>query len=143
MGHFEDQVSPVEPKTILMQVQNSQLFHVGPTKSALMGKGINKRSMSPTRRKPHAHAAKSGKENVGLCLSTMPKESTKVDATRMEVEEEDEGPKQKIRVPLSEAAKNMEVGKKLKLDEEVVAFGKLMAIQMGSAAVVEQPRPEQ
>ena len=38
---------------------------------------------------------------------------------------------------------NMEVGKKLKLDEEVVALGKLMATQMGSEAVTGQPHQEQ
>ena len=38
---------------------------------------------------------------------------------------------------------NIEVGKKLKLDEEVVALGKLMATQMGSKAVAGQPHQEQ
>lgn len=143
IGNFEDQVSPVDPKATLTQVQNLQFFQVGPTKSILNGKRINKRSKSPTRRKPHAHTAKSGKENVGLCLSTVPKESAKVDATRMEVKERDEGPKWKIRAPLSEAMDNMKVGKKLKLDGEVVALGKLLATQMGSVTAGKQPRREQ
>ena len=38
---------------------------------------------------------------------------------------------------------NMEVGKKLKLDEEVVALRKLMATQMGSEVVAGQPHQEE
>nr|POE82869.1 hypothetical protein CFP56_28274 [Quercus suber] len=65
------------------------------------------------------------------------------DVSRMEVEELDMGPKRKLRAPLSEVMDNREIGKKLKLDEEVFALGKLMATQMGSAAAAGQPRREQ
>lgn len=71
MGQIEDHVSSVDPKSTLTQVQNFQLFQVGPTKSVLSRKGINKRCKSPTRRNPHAHATKSGKENMSLCISTV------------------------------------------------------------------------
>ena len=80
---------------------------------------------------------------MGLFISTLQKENTKEDVSRMEVEELDVGPRRKVRAPLSEVMDNIEVGKKLKLDEEVVALGKLMAKQMGSAVVAGQPRREQ
>ena len=54
----------------------------------------------------------------------------------MEVEEVDLGPKRKTWAPLEEIMKNAEVGKRPKLEEEVVAFGKLLATQMGSAAAM-------
>ena len=77
------------------------------------------------------------------CMSTLQKEHAKEDVCRMEVEEGDVGPKRKIRAPLSEVGDNMEARKKLKLNEEVVALGKLMAKQMGSAVAAGQPRRDQ
>ena len=143
MGHIEDHVGSDGPKAILTQVQDLKVFQVGPMKLELSGKGSNKRCKSPTRRKPYAHATKSGKENVGQCIFTLQKENAKEDVSQMEVEELDVGPKRRVCAPLLEAMDNMEVGKKLKLDEEVVALGKLMATQMGSEAVTGQPHQEQ
>lgn len=112
-------------------------------KSALSGKSSNKRCKSPTRRKPHVHANKSGKENVGLCISILQKKNEMEDVSRMEVEELDMGPKRKLQAPLSKVMDNREIGKKLKLDKEVVVVGKLMATQMGLAAAAVQPHREQ
>ena len=80
---------------------------------------------------------------MGLFISTLQKENAKEDVSRMEVEELDVGPRRKVRAPLSEVMDNMEVEKKLKLDEEVIALGKMMATQMGLAATAGQPHQEQ
>ena len=47
--------------------------------------------------------------------------------TRMEVKEENAGPKRKSRVPPEEIMENAEVGKRPKLEVEVATFGKLLA----------------
>ena len=59
------------------------------------------------------------------------------------LEEVEMGLKSKTRAPLKEVLENVRVGKRPKLEEEVVAFGKLLATQMGSAAAVVQPLQEQ
>ena len=69
---------------------------------------------------------------MGLSISKMQKEDAMEEVSRMEVE--DVCPKRKTCAPLVEVMDNIEVGKRLKLDEELVAFGKLLATQMGSAA---------
>ena len=53
----------------------------------------------------------------------------------MEIEEGEVGLKRKSHVPLEEVLENAGAGKKPKLEEEVAAFGKLWATQMGSVAV--------
>nr|POF08275.1 hypothetical protein CFP56_55674 [Quercus suber] len=143
MGHLQDQGGSDGPKATLTHTQDSKASQGGPMKSAISGKCSNKRGKSPTRRKPQVHANKSGKENVGLCKSILQKKNEREEASQMEVEELDMGPKRKLWAPLSEVEDNKETGKKLKLDEEVVALEKLMATQMGSAAAAGQPRREQ
>ena len=51
--------------------------------------------------------------------------------TRMEVEEENAGTKRKTRAPLEEIMENDEVRERPKIEAEVMAFGKLLATQMG------------
>ncbi|KAL0009751.1 hypothetical protein SO802_004859 [Lithocarpus litseifolius] len=118
-GQNENHVISNDPKANLTQMQDLQAFHVGPTNLALNGKGSNKSCKSPTRGRPQAHATTSGKGKVGLRIPTGQKESAKEDVNRMEVEEMNLGPKRKLQAPLSEVKDNMEVGKKIKLDEEV------------------------
>lgn len=94
-------------------------------------------------KKPHAYAIKSGKENVGLGSSNLQKENAMEEVSRMEVEEVNVGLKRKTRAPLVEVVHNIEFGKRPKLGEEVVAFGKLLATQMGSVVATGQPCQEQ
>ena len=71
---------------------------------------------------------------MGVGLTKGRKKKTMRVITRMEVEEENVGAKQKTWAPLEEIMENVEVRKKPKLEAEVEAFGKLLATQMGSAA---------
>ena len=64
------------------------------------------------------------------------------DITRMEVEEENVGPKRKARAPLEETMESSGVGKKPKLEAESDGVGKVMATQMGLVTVAVQPRRE-
>ena len=116
------------------QVLDTNLCQVGPNISSAAELGTNNITLSPTRGKTHAHASKSGKENVGVGLTKGRKKKTMRVITRMEVEEENVGVKQKTWAPLEEIMENVEVRKKPKLEAEVAAFGKLLATQMGSAA---------
>nr|POE82597.1 hypothetical protein CFP56_46446 [Quercus suber] len=52
------------------------------------------------------------------------------------------GGKRKERILLEEISGNEEVGKKLKMEEEVMALGKIMAQHLGSALAVGQPHWE-
>ena len=71
------------------------------------------------------------------------KKKTMREITRMEVEEENAGTKRKTRAPLEEIMENDEVRERPKIEAEVMAFGKLLATQMGSAAAAMQPCREQ
>ena len=53
------------------------------------------------------------------------------------------GLKRKTRAPFEEVMENARTRKKPKVDEEVAAFGKLLATQMRSTAAVVQPCREQ
>lgn len=67
----------------------------------------------------------------------------KKDVTSMDVEANKVGVKRKERMPLKEISVNEETGKKLKLDGEVMALGKIMAQHLGSALAARQPCQEQ
>lgn len=71
LGQTEANKGLVEPRAPLSQAKEIQLFQIGPKKSGAIERGSNKRAKSPTQKKPHAHAIKSGKENVGLCTSNL------------------------------------------------------------------------
>ena len=49
----------------------------------------------------------------------------------MELEEENAGAKCKTRAPLEEIVENVEVRERPKIEAELMAFGKLLATQMG------------
>ena len=78
---------------------------------------------------------------MGMCSSNLQKVNAMKEITRIKVKEVDVGLKRKTHAPLEEVLENAEVGKRPKLEEEVVAFGKLLATQMGSAAAMVQPLP--
>ena len=61
----------------------------------------------------------------------------------MEIEEAEVGLKRKACAPLEEVMENAGTRKKPKVDEEVTAFGKLLATQMRSAVAAVQPYWEQ
>lgn len=73
---------------------------------------------------------------MGMCSSNLQKVNAMKEITRIKVEEVDVGLKRKTHAPLEEVLENAEVGKRPKLEEEVVAFGKLLATQMGSAVAM-------
>ena len=133
----------VDIKNSLAQVKEPQASHVGLKTFGAAKLGYNKKTKSPTRKKSHAHAKKFGKEIVGENTSKEQKSNAMADITRMEVEEENVGPKRKARAPLEETMESSGVGKKPKLEAESDAFGKVLATQMGSAAAAVQPRREQ
>ena len=120
-----------------------QIFQAGPKDSSDTEQGMYKRTKSPNRRKTHARASKTGKENMRGDTSKAAEKKSRLEITCMEVEEENVGAKRKTRAPLEEITKIVEVRKRLKLEMEVAAFGKLLATQMGSAAAAVQPRREQ
>ena len=62
---------------------------------------------------------------------------------RMEVEEENDGPKRKARAPLEDSMESVGVGKKPKIEAESDGVGKVLASQLGSVAAAVQPRREQ
>ena len=86
-----------------------------------------KKTKSPIQKKSYAYAGKIGKENVGVSTSKVQKRNAMAEITRMEVKEENAGPKRKSRVPPEEIMENAEVGKRPKLEVEVATFGKLLA----------------
>ena len=59
------------------------------------------------------------------------KKKTTREITRMELEEENAGAKCKTRAPLEEIVENVEVRERPKIEAELMAFGKLLATQMG------------
>ena len=62
----------------------------------------------------------------------------------MEVTDNKEvGPKRKLRSPLKENLMDVDVGKKQKIEGQVLVLSKLMAQQLGSAVATRQPRREQ
>ena len=136
MGCSKADVRIVETKAPIAQVMELQLFQIGPKKPGVIERGSNKKAKSPNRKKSYAHAIKLGKQNVGICTSNLQKENAMKEITQMEVEEIDVGPKQKTRAPFEEVMENAEVGKRPKLEDDVVAFGRLLATQMGSVMAV-------
>ena len=120
-----------------------QIFQAGPKDSSDAEQGMNKRTKNPNRRKTHAHASKTGKENMRGDTSKATEKNSRMEITCMEVEEENAGAKRKTRDPLEEITEIVEVRKRPKLETEVAMFGKLLATQMGSAAAAVQPRREQ
>ena len=120
-------------KNPLDQEMETQIFQVGPKISSAAELGKNKKAKSPTRGKTHAHASKTGKENVRVGTSKVLKKKTMMEITRMDVEEVNTGAKRKTRAPLEEIMENAKVRKRPKLEAKVIAFGKLLATQMGSA----------
>lgn len=79
---------------------------------------------------------------MGKNTSKLQKANDLREITRMDTEEVELGPKRKSRTPLEDIMENAGVGKKPKLEEEVSAFGKLLAKQMGSVAAAVQPHRE-
>ena len=134
---------PMGLSNIQEQVMDIKGDQVGPNKSCAAEIESNNVNLSPNQGKSHAHASKSGEENVGLVSAKGRKKKNMREITRMEVEEEYAGAKRKIRTPPEERMENVEVRKKPKIDAEVEAFGKMLAIQLGSAAAAVQPRLEQ
>ena len=132
----------VDIKNSLAQVKEPQTSHVGLKTFGATKLGYNKRTKSPTRKMRHAHAKKVGNEIVGENTSKEQRSNTMADITRMEVEEENVGPKRKARAPLEESMESSGVGKKTKLEAESDGAGKVLASQMGSAAAAVQPRRE-
>ena len=65
LGHIEANAGLAETKDSLDQVQEVQLFQVKPKMPSANERGFIKKAKSPNRKKPHAHACKLGKENVG------------------------------------------------------------------------------
>ena len=61
----------------------------------------------------------------------------------MEIEEAQVGLKRKTCAPFEEVMENARTRKKPKVDEEVAAFGKLLATQMRSTTAAVQPCREQ
>ena len=133
----------VDIKNSLAQVKEPQTSHVGLKTFGATKLGYNKRTKSPTRKMRHAYAKKVGNEIVGENTSKEQRSNTMADITRMEVEEENVGPKKKARAPLEESMESSGVGKKPKLEAESDGVGKVLASQMGSAAAAVQPRREQ
>ena len=62
----------------------------------------------------------------------------------MEVtDNKDGGPKRKLHSPLKEILMEVDVGKKQKIQGEVLMLSKLMAQKLGSAAAIGQPHRKQ
>ena len=84
-----------------------------------------------------------GKENNAWGARGQIHGEEKVNVTSMEVDANDVGAKRKEHIPLEEILVNDETSKKLKLDGEAMALGKIMAQHLGSALVAWQPCREQ
>ena len=134
---------PKETSKIQNQAMDIKGDQVGPNKPCIAEIEPNKVNLSPNRGKSHAHASKSGEENVEVVSAKGRKKKNMRESNRMEVEEEYAGVKRKTRTPLEERMEDVEVRKKPKIDAEVEAFGKMLAMQLGSAAAAVQPRREQ
>ena len=142
LGQDEANYGLVDIKNSLAQVKEPQASHVGLKTFDATKLGYNKRTKSPTRKMRHAHAKKVGNEIVGENTSKEQRSNTMADITRMEVEEENVGPKRKARAPLEDSMESVGVGKKAKIEAESDGVGKVMASQLGSAAAAVQPRRE-
>ena len=134
---------PMGLSNIQEQVMDIKGDQVGPNKSCVAEIESNNVNLGPNRGKSHAHASKLGEENVELALAKGRKKKNMREITCMEVEEEYAGVKRKTRTPPEERMENVEGRKKSKIDAEVEAFGKMLAMQLGSAAAAVQPRREQ
>ena len=134
---------PKGTNKIQMQAMDMKGDQVGLNKSCITEIDPNKVNLSPIRGMSHAHASKSEEEYVELVLAKGRKKKNTRETNRMEVEEEYAGVKRKTRTPTEERMENVEVRKKPKIDAEVEAFGKMLAMQLGSAAAAVQPRREQ
>nr|POE92192.1 hypothetical protein CFP56_53905 [Quercus suber] len=110
LGRTEANYGPAELKNPRAQVLEPKVFQVGPK---LPGR--------------------SGKDNVGVGTSELPKVNAMKEITHMEVEEVNAGPKRKSRVPLEEIMEIAEVGKRLKLEAEVVAFEAILSIPISES----------
>lgn len=132
LGRTLVDAGPVKLNNSLANGMEPQLGQAGLKIPSSTERGRNKKAKSPTRAKRHAHAKTTEKENVRVGTSSLQKKNAMNELTSMEVEEVKAGPKQKACAPLDEILENVVGGKKPKLEEEVVAFGKLLAIQMGS-----------
>ena len=143
MGLSKDLDGPAGKNTSLDQVIGKQCFQSGP-KMPIANEGVlTRKAKSPNRKKPHTHACKFGKENVGKCTSNLQKANALTEITRMDTEKVEVGLKRKSRAPLEDVLENAGARKKPKLEEEVTTFGKFLATQMGSVAAAVQPRWEQ
>lgn len=132
LGRTLVDAGPVKLNNSLANGMEPQLGQAGLKIPSSTERGRNKKAKSPTRAKRHAHAKTTEKENVRVGTSSLQKKNAMNELTSMEVEEVEAGPKRKACAPLDEILENVVGGKKPKLEEEVVAFGKLLAIQMGS-----------
>lgn len=72
MGQIDADEGLIVPKAPLAPAKEMQFFQIGPKLSGAIERGCNKRVKSLNRKKPHAHATKLGKENVGMCTSKLP-----------------------------------------------------------------------
>ena len=142
MGRM-DANGPLEISNIQEQAMDIKGDQVGPNKSYIAEIEPNNVNSSPNRGKSHAHASKSGEEDVEMVSAKGRKKKIMRETSRMEVEEECAGVKRKTRIPLEDSMEKVEVRKKPKIDAEVEAFGKILAMQLGSAAAAVQPRREQ
>ena len=134
---------PMGLSNIQEQVMDIKGDQVGPNKSYVAEIESNNVNLGPNRGKSHAHASKSGEENVELASAKGRNKKNMREITRMEVEEEYAGVKRKTRTPPEERMENVEGRKKPKIDAEVEAFSKMLAVQLGSAAAAMQSRREQ
>lgn len=103
----------------------------------------NKQLKGPTQRNKKGARRATGKDKIDVGAQRVLHGKEKKEATSMIVETCDVGIKRKERSPVEDLSTNEENGKKQKLEEGVMALGKIMAEHFGSASAVEQPRREQ
>ena len=119
------------------------LFSLGSYTTKPAG-GTKTKELLSTIQKKKKHARKVvGKENL---MHEEQRDAYEEDGAQdlMEVTDNKEvGPKRKLRSPLKENLMDVDVGKKQKIERQVLVLSKLMAQQLGLAVATRQPRREQ